>query len=443
MPLFSPQCSRHALLNNTIQVLPTVVKLDDSQLKDARKLLDAMSDPDVVSCSALFLGAQVSWLSRNGFMDEALMLFREFKDKGIDLNIVSWTSVMTAISLWKSRLESDDFCIDSIGHIQCGHSLIVCDAEKGLLEFGEDGVTILASHVNDNKIRLADDVIEAPDGSLYFSRTSTKFGLHDWYFDVLEAKPPDGSLYFSITSTKFGLHYWYFDVLEAKPHGQLLKYDPALNETSIVLDGLCFANGVALSADQDYLVAPKVLAKWGRQRKRVIFVDNLPGGPDNIKLAPDGSFWIALLEAPKVLAKWGRQRKTEIFVDNLPGGLENVKLAPDGSFWIALLQLTSGGLEYVQNSKALKHLVTTFPKLLEQVKGMHTKATVVNVATDGKIFRSFDDPDGDVMSFVISALVFEDHLYLGSLNSNFIGKLPLNGANYSSTESEEEVQYKR
>lgn len=65
---------------------------------------------------------------------------------------------------------------------------------------------------------------------------------------------------------------------------------------------------------------------------------------------------------------------------------------------------------------------------------MHTKAMVVNVATDGKIIRSFGDPDGDVMSFVTSALEFEDHLYLGNLNSNFIGKLPLNGANYSSTE---------
>lgn len=30
--------------------------------------------------------------------------------------------------------------------------------------------------------------------------------------------------------------------------------------------------------------------------KTEIFVDNLPGGPDNINLAPDGSFWIALIE---------------------------------------------------------------------------------------------------------------------------------------------------
>ncbi|KAF7143374.1 hypothetical protein RHSIM_Rhsim05G0006100 [Rhododendron simsii] len=252
------------------------------------------------------------------------------------------------------------------------YSLIVFDAEKVLLEFGEDGVTFLASHVNNTKIRFADDVIEAPDGRLYFSIASTKFGLHDWYFDVLQAKP----------------------------HGQVIKFDPLLNETSIVLGGLCFANGIALSVDQDYLV---VCEYWKQ---------------------------FYLISCHFCLLVKGR---AEIFVDNLPGGPDNIKLVPDGSFFIALLQLTSGGLECGHNSKALKHLVETFPKLLERVKGMHTKATVVNVATNGKIIRSFNDPHGDVMSFVTSALEFEDHIYLGSLNSNFIGKLPLNGANYSST----------
>ncbi|CAL5401535.1 unnamed protein product [Camellia sinensis] len=32
-------------------------------------------------------------------------------------------------------------------------TLVVCDTEKGLLEVGEDGVTVLASHVNGTKIR--------------------------------------------------------------------------------------------------------------------------------------------------------------------------------------------------------------------------------------------------------------------------------------------------
>lgn len=61
-------------------------------------------------------------------------------------------------------------------------------------------------------------------------------------------------MYCSVASTKFGLHNWYLDVLEAKPHGQLLQYNPSSMETSVVLDDLCFANGVALSMDQDYLV---------------------------------------------------------------------------------------------------------------------------------------------------------------------------------------------
>ncbi|KAJ6407296.1 hypothetical protein OIU84_010739 [Salix udensis] len=48
---------------------------------------------------------------------------------------------------------------------------------------------------------------------------------------------------------------------------------------------------------------------------------------------------------------------------------------------------------------------------------------------DGKITRKFDDPDGKVMSFVTTAFEFEDHLYLGTLNNNFIGKLKLNPTN--------------
>uniref|UniRef100_A0A2N9I6J9 Strictosidine synthase conserved region domain-containing protein n=1 Tax=Fagus sylvatica TaxID=28930 RepID=A0A2N9I6J9_FAGSY len=178
--------------------------------------------------------------------------------------------------------------------------------------------------------------------------------------DVIEAS--DGNLYFSVASTKFDLHNWYLDLLEAKPHGQLLKYDPSSNETSILLDDLGFANGVELSRDQDYLV---VCETW---KFRCL------------------KYWL----------KGEDKGKTEIFVENLPGGPDNINLAPDGSFWIALLQLTSDGLEFVHTFQA-----------------------------DGKIIRKFDDSEGKVMTFVTAAFEFEDHLYLGSLNSKFVGKLPL------------------
>lgn len=92
---------------------------------------------------------------------------------------------------------------------------------------------------------------------------------------------------------------------------------------------------------------------------------------------------------------------------------------------ICTLQLTSDGLEFVHSSKVSKHIIAAFPKLIKRVNGVFGKAMVVNVATDGKIIKKFDDPEGKVMSFVTSALEFEDHLYLGSLNSDFVGKLPL------------------
>ncbi|KAL4571813.1 hypothetical protein LXL04_018578 [Taraxacum kok-saghyz] len=242
--------------------------------------------------------------------------------------------------------------------------LVVCDTEEGLIKVDKDGeVTALATHLNGEKIRFADDVVEASDGSLYFSVASTKFGLHEWHLDILEAKP----------------------------HGQLLKYDPSTKETTLVLDGLGFANGVDISLDQEFLVICESL------KSRCL------------------KYWL----------KDEKRGKVEIFIDNLPGSPDNIKLAPDGSFWIALLQFTSSNMKFVHSSKVIKHILATFPKLFNQIKGVDKSAMVINVGSDGTIIKRLDDPNGKVVSFVTSVLEFEGNLYLGSLKNNFIGKLPL------------------
>ncbi|KAI9123209.1 hypothetical protein K1719_006098 [Acacia pycnantha] len=242
-------------------------------------------------------------------------------------------------------------------------AVVVCDSDKGLLEVTEDGVIVLVSQVNGSKLSLADEVVEASDGSLYFSVASTKYGLHNWYLDVLEARP----------------------------HGQLLKHNPSLNETTVLLDNLGFANGVALSKDQDYVL---VCETWKYRCLR---------------------HWL----------KGEKKGKTETFIENLPGGPDNIHLAPDGSFWVAMFQVTHEKMEFVHSSNVLKRLVASIPRLTKLMGGMNKKAMVANVGSDGKIMRMFDDSQGKVMNFVTSALEFEGHLYMGSLNSNFIGKLPL------------------
>ncbi|PIN25465.1 putative alkaloid synthase/Surface mucin Hemomucin [Handroanthus impetiginosus] len=242
--------------------------------------------------------------------------------------------------------------------------VIVCDVDRGLLKVSEEGVTVAASHVHHGaKIRFADDVIESLDGTLYFSIASTKFGLHDWPLDIVEAIP----------------------------HGQLLKYDPQSNVTSILLEDLAFANGVALSPSEDYLV---VCESW---KYRCL------------------KYWL----------KGDLKGQIEIFINNLPGAPDNINLAPDGSFWIALIEIFPSKMRFLYTSKASRYLIRAFPKLSQWVTAAHKKAMVVNVGSDGKMIRGFDDPAGKVMGFVTSALEFEGHLYLGTLYNDFIGKLPL------------------
>ncbi|KAE8677136.1 cation/calcium exchanger 4 [Hibiscus syriacus] len=275
-----------------------------------------------------------------------------------------WVRRLHRNGSWEDWIKLESSTLLGIATAKRG-GLIVCDCEKGLLKFTDDGVTVLASHVHGSEIRYADDVIEASDGSLYFSVATTKFRFHDTHLDLLEAKP----------------------------HGQLLKYDPSTEETSILLDGLYFANGVALSKDEAFLL---VCETW---RFRCL------------------KHWL----------KGESKGKTEIFIENLPGGPDNINLAPDGSFWIALLQVVTEGTEFVHTSRALKLIISNFPKASELVLGgIKKKATVINVAADGSSIRKrFDDPNGTVISFVTSAVEFEDHLYLGSLNADFVGKLPL------------------
>ncbi|XP_020574846.1 protein STRICTOSIDINE SYNTHASE-LIKE 4-like [Phalaenopsis equestris] len=242
--------------------------------------------------------------------------------------------------------------------------IIVCDADQGLLKVGEGGLTVLATEVDGTKILFADDAIEASDGSIYFSDASSKFEFHDFFLDLLEAR-----------ST-----------------GRLLKYDSLKKRTSVVLSNLSFPNGVALSPNEDYLLLSETY------KFRCL------------------KYWL----------KGELKGSTEVFIDNLPGAPDNINLAPDGSYWIALIQIRSWWLDLIHSSPLAKLVIAAFPWAVERLPSMLFKsAVVVNVDSNGKIRRMFDDYNGETISFVTSALENEGHLYLGNLGSNFLGKFTL------------------
>jgi sugar lactone lactonase YvrE len=70
----------------------------------------------------------------------------------------------------------------------------------------------------------------------------------------------------------------------------------------VVLTGLQFANGVALSADETALILAetagyslsRVATRGSSAGRREVIADNLPGMPDNLSRSPQGHFWVAM-----------------------------------------------------------------------------------------------------------------------------------------------------
>jgi sugar lactone lactonase YvrE len=161
-----------------------------------------------------------------------------------------------------------------LGLDPCDGTLVVCDAERGLLRVDARGrVELLADELGGVPLRFANHPAVRADGTVFFSDSSTRFG------------PANQRL----------------DMLERRPSGRVLARSPS-GSLDLLADGLYFPNGVALSPDASYLLVAETsanrvsrvwLAGW-RAGQREVVLDNLPGHPDTLAEVGDGSYWMAL-----------------------------------------------------------------------------------------------------------------------------------------------------
>lgn len=92
------------------------------------------------------------------------------------------------------------------------------------------------------------------------------------------------------------------DIIEHGGHGRLLQYDPQRGITRTLMDGLQFANGVAMCPDDECVLVTQtgsynIVRYWLKGEKagsHDIFFDNLPGIPDGISSNGQGTYWVAL-----------------------------------------------------------------------------------------------------------------------------------------------------
>ena len=159
-------------------------------------------------------------------------------------------------------------------------ALIVANSFLGLQRIDTDGnISTLLGSIDDVTPVYPNNLAIAGDGKVYFTEASSKFGA-DKYRGTYNAS--------------------LLDIMEHGGHGSVIEFDPATGKATTLLEGLNYANGIAISADDSYLVVAetssyRVLKYWlegARRGETEVLLENLPGFPDNIKSGLQGRFWL-------------------------------------------------------------------------------------------------------------------------------------------------------
>jgi sugar lactone lactonase YvrE len=246
-------------------------------------------------------------------------------------------------------------------------NLIVADAFRGLLSVAPDGsIKELATEADGIPILFADDVDVAADGKIYFSDASAKFG----------AKQCGGTYEASL-----------LDINEHGAHGRLLVYDPAEGRARTLLKGLNFANGVAVSPDQQFVLV------------------NETGSYRVIR------YWLA---GPK-------KGQMEPIVSSLPSFPDNISTGLEGRFWVALVSPRNRIIDDLCGKPFLRKVIQRMPAFLRPKAVAY--GHVLAIDGEGTILLDLQDPAG-AYPINTSATETEQHLYIGSLVTPVLGRLP-------------------
>lgn len=239
-------------------------------------------------------------------------------------------------------------------------NLIVADADKGLLSLAPDGaITVLSTQADGVPFRCTNDLDLAADGTVYFTDASSKFPLATFTLDILEHRG----------------------------NGRLLAYDPKTKSTRVVLGDLCFANGVAVSPDQSFLL----VVETGKYRIHRVW-----------------------LSGPK-------QGQSEVFIDNLPGFPDGVLSNGRDKFWLALVTPRDSVFDRLLPHPFLRKVVARLPKFLQPAPQRYS--FVLGLDTNGRVVENLQDGSKGCYAEIANVVERDGMLYFGSIGESAIGRI--------------------
>ena len=156
-----------------------------------------------------------------------------------------------------------------------------------------------------------------------------------------------------------------------------------------MLDKLYFANGVAVSPDQFFVL----VVETGKYQVR--------------------RYW---LTGP-------RQGESEIFIDNLPGFPDGISCNGEDIFWLALVSPRKPDVDAIMLPRPfLRKIIMRLPEALLPAAGNY--GFVLGLDMDGRVVHNLQDPSASYAQ-ITSVQEHEGMLYLGSIVEDAIGRLPV------------------
>jgi len=241
-------------------------------------------------------------------------------------------------------------------------NLIVADAIKGLLAVSKAGeVKVLATEADGEKFGCLNDLDVGADGTIYFTEASKKFPMSQFTNDLLEHQP----------------------------NGRLLAFDPGSQKPRTVLRDIYFANGVAVSPDQSFVL----VAETGRYRVRRLW-----------------------LSGPKT-------GQNDIFIDNLPGFPDGISSNGRDGFWLALVSPRQALFDRMLPHPFLRRVVARLPKFLQPAPRRYS--FVLGLDTQGRVIDNLQNGSPDCYSQIANVVERNGILYFGSIGEDSIGRFSL------------------
>jgi len=249
----------------------------------------------------------------------------------------------------------------------CGNRLYVADASVGLVYI--DDATAASGH----KVVLATDEVDAE---------------RMMFVDDLDISS-DGTVWFTDASTRFDLHDNLLDFFESRPSGRLLSWNPDTGETVVHVEELGFANGVALGPGEAYVLVNETM------RYRIT------------------RYWLTGEKAGQA----------DIFIENLPGFPDNLSYNGEDLFWVAMIYPRNQTIDSLLPRPFLRKIVMRLPEAL-RVSEPDPIAMVIAIGLDGEVVHNLQDHTGHYHT-VTSVNEAEGYLWLGSLTQPYVARIAL------------------